>query len=93
MLVNKATDIWGGKQGTRASDLHKEWRRQLQNIICPVHKPSPVSVYKPEKNILGKALKELGGLYKNAKNWINWHNARWLDTVGESVSVGRIPTK
>lgn len=45
------------------------------------------------ENILGKALKEPGGLYKNAKNWINWHNTRWLGTVGESVSVGRIPTK
>lgn len=67
--------------------------KTLVNIICPVHKPSPVSVYKSEKNILGKDLKEPGGLYKNAKNWINWHNARWLGTAGESVSVGRIPTK
>lgn len=27
---------------------------------------------------------------KKSKNWINWHNARWLNTARESVRFWRI---
>lgn len=72
----------------------KSWGRLYLEINFIQNKLVLIYIIAIQWNILGARLKMiLESQAKNAKNWVNWHNTRWLGTVGESVRVGRIPTK